>query len=240
MDYHGSFEGYMDSKFKFFTLCENPVVNIENQLVLEYLKEQDLNVVVYGDYFNYVEDSVLFMDELIIDLNSSNLVGEDMQKNFLGAMLMSNVLELDFDLSKKVAFDFVYLPHRQEVIKISGKTFVNDSASVTPDSTISALQAFKDTDVLILGGLDRGYDFSQLFKSIIASSVELVCVLPDLELDSYKDAEVKILKFDSIDDCLNYLKSTNYKNILFSPGAPSYNQFQNFYERGDKFKSLLK
>lgn len=121
MDYHGSFEAYMDSKFKFFTLCENAVVNIENQLVLEFLKEQDLNVIVYGDYFHYVKDSVLFMDELIIDLNSSNLVGIDMQKNFLGAMLLSNLLELDFELSKKVAFDFVYLPHRQEVIKIGGK-----------------------------------------------------------------------------------------------------------------------
>lgn len=117
---------------------------------------------------------------------------------------------------------------------------MNDSASVTPDSTISALQAFKDTDVLILGGLDRGYNFSELFNSIIASSVELVCVLPDLNLDEYNKDDLNMLKFDSIEECLNYIKNTDYKNILFSPGAPSYNQFQNFYKRGDIFKSFLK
>ena len=123
---------------------------------------------------------------------------------------------------------------------MGSKTYINDSASVTPDSTISALKTFTDVDVLILAGLDRGYDFKDLFELVFESNVKLVCVLPHLNFDNFELEIDNIKYFDTLSECMAFLKESSFQNILFSPGAPSYNVYHNFYERGDDFKSLIK
>ncbi len=263
MDYHGSFEKYMQAKFRFFDCVETVIVNVRNPLVLDYLRVQDggndcgsqngkldSKCIAFANQVNYVKDMVVWIGSDSYDLSDSKIKGEDMLCNFLGVFLLGRELGIPEDVIIEVASNFEYLQHRQQVIKVDGSDliYVNDSASVTPESTLSALKAFSDLNIqaLILGGLDRGYDYTAVIDLILSLEIPYVCVLPDLVskiangLKGVK-SKVEVLECESLQACMSSLKELNFADgvVLFSPGAPSYNNYRNFYDRGEDFLSLI-
>ena len=141
---------------------------------------------------------------------------------------------------------FEGLPHRLEVIgKYGGITFINDSISTIPESTIAAMESMNgDVDILILGGYDRGLDYAKLCEFLENSEVRVLILTGDAGHRMKKAMPEKLLSklyfaqdmgqvFDviiehGIDDDV----------CLLSPAAASYDQFKNFEHRGDGFREL--
>jgi UDP-N-acetylmuramoylalanine--D-glutamate ligase len=134
--------------------------------------------------------------------------------------------------------------HRLEkVCKINGVTYYNDSKATNVDAVKVALDSFDTSIHLILGGKDKGGEFSQLLphaqnkvKAIVAYGQAGEKISTALR-DAVKLEQVSSLK-DAVEIC--HLNADAGDIILLSPGCASFDQFTNFEERGDVFKSIVK
>lgn len=143
---------------------------------------------------------------------------------------------------------FVPLPHRLADLEIGGKIFVDDSIATTPEATEAALAAFFGQRIaLIAGGFERQQDYTGLARTIGQSGVALVICLPEtgarLALAVAEHApETAVVSAPDLNAAMQalHLRRNQFDVAMLSPGAPSYNQFKNFAERGDAFIALAK
>ncbi len=165
----------------------------------------------------------------------------------LAAQLALAVGANDADILAAIK-DFTPLAHRLEEHKIGNMLFVDDSISTTPEATLAAINAYKNMPIaLIAGGHERQQDYTQLAKKLAQSSVEILICLPvtgdRLASSTYANApQIEVLEAENLEIAMNALASrrSRFDVIILSPGAPSYNQFRNFEERGDKFIAFAK
>lgn len=144
--------------------------------------------------------------------------------------------------------NFAPLRHRLEPFTAGGKLFVNDSISTTPPATIAALEAYFGKRIaLIAGGFDRGQDYAELARTIAKSGVSLVICLPDTgarlaTLLKSEAPNTSIVETPDLESAMRaaQLRRSHFDTLVLSPGAPSFNQFKNFEERGDRFIALAR
>jgi UDP-N-acetylmuramoylalanine--D-glutamate ligase len=144
----------------------------------------------------------------------------------------------------KAAETFTGLPHRLEfVCRINGAEFINDSISTIPKAVISAYEAYPDTDTIIIGGMDRGINYTELIDFLPESGIINVIALPD---SGYKIVEsllmttLKIYCARDMEDAVGHAVKVTKTRCILSPAAASYGFYKNFEERGEHFKELLK
>ncbi len=155
----------------------------------------------------------------------------------------------------KIIKNFKGNEHRLEFVKkIKGINFYNDSASTNPQTTIAAINAFREPKILIAGGKDKRLDYSPLSKALKNSNTELVILFGENKnkiARAIKNSGVKIKMVKSLKESVNLayktaesIQDTRYKIqntiILFSPAAASFDMFKDYADRGKKFKELVK
>ena len=135
------------------------------------------------------------------------------------------------------------LKHRLENVGvINGVTYINDSISTCPSTAIAAVRAFPKVDTIIVGGMDRGIDYTELIVFLNASDIENVILLPDSghkiepRLDHTKRS---IYKAADLADAVAHAKKVTHTLCLLSPAAASYGFYKNFEERGEHFRTLV-
>ncbi|WDR04106.1 UDP-N-acetylmuramoyl-L-alanine--D-glutamate ligase [Devosia algicola] len=140
---------------------------------------------------------------------------------------------------------FMPLPHRLEEHRISDLTFVNDSISTTPEATKAALAAYPNRKIaLIAGGHEREQDYDELASLLDSRGVTVLVCLPVTGdrlavATSNVGARVEIIRATDLEAAMQALADRDdFDTIILSPGAPSYNQFKNFEERGKRFIDL--
>jgi UDP-N-acetylmuramoylalanine-D-glutamate ligase len=142
------------------------------------------------------------------------------------------------------------LPHRQESLgKAGGIEWIDDSASVTPESTIAAISTLGDRiDTIIVGGLDRGYDFKQLGRTLATSKIRHIILFPDTGRRIKAATELcrphpakDYFETSSMDLAVKHAFESNLpgKVCLLSSASPSYNLFDNFADRGESFRQAI-
>ena len=147
----------------------------------------------------------------------------------------------------KLTANFAPLPHRLEPVgEYGGVIFYNDSAASAPPSTQAALKSLQ-ASTLIAGGYDRGLEWKDLAKSIAESDIETLILLPDngeiIEKEVKKiTKKIEVIMTSTLEEAVDLAKKKTKKGgtCLFSPGAPSFNLFRNYEERGKRFKNLVK
>lgn len=176
------------------------------------------------------------------------LKGLHQLKNCIPLLNLGTALNLNTDLLLESIKTFKPLPHRIEFIgKINEVVFYNDSISTIPEATIEALKALKTVNYLILGGLDRTLNYQKLYDFISAYPLEKIFFIGPAgkrmqsELSDSKSFEiVYIEKLKHIEKHLKDIVRQNKTSIcLLSPAAASYDEFKNFEERGDYFRSII-
>ena len=242
MDYHGGMQAYIQAKVNLFKNAKLTIYNGDDQVVMEILKSHGVlarKAQKYGLSFDAESCSVFLNKVLFLNLEDVQLSGAHNMKNMLLVLALILELELNVNRVQKVLQRFSGLEHRMQVVS-RDPLIVNDSASVTPESTLASLQAYTDIGprAIILSGMDRGYDYSILNSELTKD--DIVCVSSDLSEKVFEQINVcKVMQFDSLDQSVLYALGLEGVTVLFSPGAPSYNQFKNFYERGWWFLDLL-
>ncbi|WP_127753747.1 UDP-N-acetylmuramoyl-L-alanine--D-glutamate ligase [Devosia sp. 1566] len=141
---------------------------------------------------------------------------------------------------------FQPLPHRLEEHRIGDLVFVDDSISTTPEATKAALAAYRGHRIaLIAGGHEREQDYGELAGLLAGAGVTTLACLPVTgarlaEATRKAAPQITVLTPPDLDSAMRALVEhrAQFDAVLLSPGAPSYNQFKNFEERGRRFIEL--
>ena len=176
------------------------------------------------------------------------LTGHHNRENAVAAFSVAEPLGATPDHLRAALQSFRGLPFRlEDEGEHGGIRWINDSLSTAPEVVAVALRALKSSvTTLIAGGFDRGYDPRPLIEALTRSSVKTLIVLPDTgaaiaALARTACAAVRVREAASLDQAVALaLESTPAgTTCLFSPGAPSYNAYGSFEERGRHFRKLV-
>lgn len=179
---------------------------------------------------------------------SSRLRGEHNKENISAAIAVAKIIGVPFE---ETVANFKGLEHRlEEVRTVNGVTFYNDSFSTVPETAIAAIKAFHEPEIIILGGSEKGSDFTKLGKTIAQASnikaVILIGLMTERIEKAIKNADpenkVKIIKGSKN---MDEIVKTAYNNaisgnvVLLSPACASFDMFQSYKDRGQQFKDAV-
>jgi UDP-N-acetylmuramoylalanine--D-glutamate ligase len=168
--------------------------------------------------------------------------------NIMAAINVCKILEVPDDIIIDGILNFKGLEHRIEYVgKFNNIHFYNDSISTIPESAIAAVKTLKDVDTLILGGYDRGVDYTNLIEFLLQSSISNLIFIAQAgkriydELKTKQKLKQKLFYVNDFDEVVKIAKEKTRINsiCLLSPAAASYGMFVNFEERGKVFKKLV-
>ncbi len=178
-----------------------------------------------------------------------NMPGKHNLQNLLLVTAAAREIGLDNSSIAKSINSFKAIPHRLEYLgKIDNLSFYNDSKATNFDSSVTALRAVPTPIILVAGGKqkkgDHGTWIKQIKKStngIVLFGVSATDLQKTILRSSYKgEIIVKQSLEDATKASIEIAKKINSKSILLSPACASFDQYQNFEERGDHFKKLVK
>jgi UDP-N-acetylmuramoylalanine--D-glutamate ligase len=190
-----------------------------------------------------------------VAIEETHLLGLHNLSNIAAAYRVACELDIPEEISVAAIKAFRGLPHRLQSLGIHhGIEWVDDAISTTPESTIAALDALGErVATIILGGQDRGNDFSALGRRIAKSSIQTIILFPGSGPRIRKAIEatgatVHFFETESMEEAIAVAKQhtryeirdTRYAPIvLLSTASPSYNMFKNFEEKGEAFRRCV-
>ena len=191
-------------------------------------------------------------DELHVNVNSEQqimsiydfaLKGKHNQYNTMAASVTGAAMEIRSDKIREAVQTFENLEHRmEEVATIRGVEFINDSKATNINSTWFALESMTKPVILILGGIDKGNDYSLLTDLVNEKVKSIVC----LGVDNHKIHEafptIKITDALSAAEAVHesFANAIPGDVVLLSPGCASFDLFKNYEDRGKQFKEAVK
>ena len=254
LDRHGSMEEYINMKLNALKNMNHKgqiVYNKDDAILEEVLspfpcKKQPFSIkskdVLYSiDNKNIIGPS----DDKLLKIDELGIPGEHNLQNFLAASTCSHLMGISQNQIVKSMKEFKGVEHRLEYVRtINEVDFINDSKATNIDSVIVAIDTYKQPIILILGGLNKGANFRLLLPHIKSSHVR--------DIVSYGDAGGQINT--ALGDAVRSVQVTDLSSavkkaqlmaapgdiVLLSPGCASYDEFSNFEERGNHFKSIIK
>lgn len=245
IDRHKSFENYVRIKRKIFELLKEGGVGIAPEGMFPELKLLRFGYSKNCDLI-IEEERLLFEGKEIIKRSDLKLLGNHNWENTAAAVLLCLKFGIDKNAIREAVGSFKPLEHRMEIVdEINSITFINDSKGTNVDSVLKALTGVPEKKtILILGGKDKGSNFSPLKELVKKKCIALFCIGEAKEkiYNTLKNLEIKIFLKKDLEEVFNSLDSLLEKGsfVLLSPGCASFDQYKNFEERGKHFKELVR
>jgi UDP-N-acetylmuramoylalanine--D-glutamate ligase len=173
-------------------------------------------------------------------LSEISLPGRHNISNFLAAATAARLLTVGEDAIKDIMKTFSGVPHRLEKVRrLNDITFYNDSKATNIESVKVALESFTSPVIIILGGRDKGADFTELIPCL-AGGVKLVITLGEAaeRIEKTLPKHPPFLRAHSMASAVSlaYQNSAKGDVVLLSPGCTSFDMFDDFENRGDVFR----
>ena len=257
--YDYKFENYIASKFKIVNKQKEDDYFIYNQddpviekYMKQYLPQSTLlpftmkNEVRQGAYIKDEKMLIKFKEEQWnMNVNDFTIIGKHNQSNSMAAGIAASVMNIRSDKTRDAVTTFSALEHRlQKVLTIKGVDYINDSKSTNVNSTWFALECIEKKVVLILGGVDKGNDYSILDELVEEKVKAIVCLGVDNSLihDHFDGMIETIVDTSNMEDCIKacYSLAEQGDVVLLSPSCASFDLFKNFEDRGEQFAKAVK
>jgi len=257
--YDYNFQNYVDSKFRItqnqtgedaFIFWENdPVIKAE-------LAKRNIQSAMYPFALERTEKTKAFIEknELIIKtlknlftMPTTELALQGLHNtyNSMAAGLAASIVDVKKDAIRQSLQDFQGVEHRLEyVATVRNVRYINDSKATNVNSCWYALQSMKTPTVLILGGTDKGNDYSEIEELVREKVTGLIFMgLDNSALHKFFDGKVeKIVDVQSMEDAVNaaYNMANAGDTVLLSPCCASFDLFENYEDRGRQFKNYVR
>ncbi len=250
IDRHGSFKNYASSKFKIFknqTPDDFAVLNSQDEYTrknLSKIKSKKIFFSVSKKEDAYYEKGKLFYrEEFIISSSELRIKGIHNVENALSSIAVSKILGISNDYIREGLKTFEPLPHRTEfVAEINGIKFVNDSKATNVDSAYKAISSIGKNLIVILGGKDKGSDFSPL-KAPIEKNAKAVILIGEAseKISSQIGNKVKKVFVSSMMEAVEkgFELGDSGDTIILTPACASFDMYSNYMERGEDFKNCV-
>lgn len=249
IDYHRTFENYIEAKtniFKNQTKKDYLIYNADQPLVVEQVKNSRATLIPFSVTKKLTngawcdDEYVYFRNEKITAIDEIALVGTHNMENILAAICASMLTGANKASIAQVLRTFTGVDHRLQFIKnIKGRSFYNDSKATNILATKKALQSFHKPTILLAGGLDRGNEFDELIPAL-TNVKALVLFGETKEKIARAGKKAKIDKIYFVNDVREAAKkafeiSKRGDVILLSPACASWDQYKTFEQRGEIF-----
>jgi len=252
LDWHPTFEGYFAAKKKLVTAQkkgDRAVLNRDDALVWTLKNETESDVfgfsrkrqVARGCFLS--DGWIVIRDEeerRLMPVSEIKLPGLHNRENVMAAAVAGHLLGVPRPVMRRTIRDFRGLEHRLErVLTLRGIEFVNDSKATTVDATIKAIESFDRPIVLILGGKDKGADFTRLRRTVKSRIKKVILV------GAAREKIQKALEGTaSMEEALSFgevvprafAAASAGDIVLLATACTSWDMFRNFEERGRTFK----
>lgn len=210
-------------------LC--PFAEIKEDAAVAYI-EQGQYKLEYPTPFNMEQEEL-------------SLTGKHNLYNSLAAGLAANISGIKKDIIRKSLSDFPGVEHRLEkVCKVGGVQYINDSKATNVDACWYALESMTTPTILILGGKDKGNDYSHIFDLVKQKCAGLVYLGADntklhKNFDSFG---IPVRDTHNMKDCVQacYEMAKPGETVLLSPCCASFDLFKNMEDRGEQFKEQVR
>ncbi len=249
-----SFDDYAMAKFRLFKFQGHHQVSIlpdDLDNFKEFLGKIRSRVYLFGK--NKQSQGVLEESAFELKISSDKperyaftgfkLLGEHNRLNFVAAALAARLAGATRDGVKRAICSFIGFPHRLEFIGcFGGVYFVNDSKATNVDATLKALEGLAAPIVLILGGKHKGASYRPLAQ-LIREKVCLLILMGDSryvmaeELRELTTTKIVPTLEDAVAIAISQAREGD--TVLLSPAAASFDQFENYQERGDVFREIV-
>jgi UDP-N-acetylmuramoylalanine--D-glutamate ligase len=197
----------------------------------------------------YLENNELIVDHEIktnlMTIHELALKGRHNTYNSMAAAIAGKVLNIRKEVIRESLADFQGVEHRLEhVITVCGINFINDSKATNVNSTWYALESMETEVVWIVGGIDKGNDYSELFSIVKQKVRAIVCLGKDNHkiIEAFKDRVPTIVETSSMEEAVrsSYYLARKGDTILLSPACASFDLFTNYEDRGRQFKQAVR
>jgi len=173
------------------------------------------------------------------------LKGRHNTYNSMAAGIAGNVLKIRNDVIREALMDFQGIELRLEHLnKVHGINFINDSKATNVNSTWYALESVKGNVIWIAGGVDKGNNYAELFDLVSSKVKAIVCLGTDNKrlLEAFSDKVDTIVESGSMMEAVKsaYYLSAKDDTVLLSPACASFDLFENYEDRGRKFKEAVR
>src|SRR5258705_3100798 len=257
--YEYKFENYVRSKFRIamnqakndhFIYCLDDEVtmkyldqfNIQSKQLPISMKKEPLNGAFIKDRDMYVRTGNDYVSMSVYDFA---LKGIHNQYNTMAACVAASTLELRKEKIREAVTTFQSLEHRMEpVATVRGVEFINDSKATNVNSTWYALESMNKPTILILGGVDKGNDYS-LIEDLVKEKVKaIICLGTDNRKihEAFGNIVSTIVNTSTASEAVHAAFHFSGKGdvVLLSPACASFDLFKNYEDRGNQFKQVVK
>lgn len=252
------FDNYIASKFSiarnqseadYFIYCADDPVTISNLYKYPILSNKiPFSMKQTEGQGAYIKDEEMLLkikqEEVRMNINDFALKGKHNQYNTMAAGIASSLLEIRSSKIREAITSFEGLEHRMEfVATIRGVDYINDSKATNINSTWYALENMEKPVVLILGGVDKGNDYT-LIEELVEEKVKaIVCLGVDNQkiMDAFTKMGKTMVETASMTEAVKAAYRLGEKGdvVLLSPACASFDLFQNYEDRGKQFKSAV-
>jgi UDP-N-acetylmuramoylalanine--D-glutamate ligase len=252
--YNYNYEEYALAKFRITENQENDnffIYNKDDEMSLSLLGKLEIKAKIIpfstkeklkeGGFINDNKIMVKLADEFSMKIEELSLVGNHNIANSLAASIAGKILQINNESIRNSLMTFQAVEHRlEQFAEINGVKFINDSKATNVNATYYALESMKQPTIWIVGGVDKGNDYTEIEDLVKKKVKAIVCLGIDNQkiIYSFQDKMESIYSTSSMQEAVKVSKSLAEKGdtVLLSPCCASFDLFNNYEDRGNQFK----
>lgn len=247
LDHYNGFEGYIGAKLNivryqsednlFISSADQPLETVVGRL--DFVRSRMVRV----SCKDYEKDE--FFRKLT--MLTEALPGEHQWQDIFFAAAAVREFGVSDEAIEKAVREFGGIEHRLEKIAVkNGISFYDDAIATIPYAVIGNVKALGNVGTLIIGGMDRGLDYSDFVIELMSAPIDNLLCMPETGYNIARELEEKgcklnIVRCETLEDAVakSFELTASGKACLLSPAAASYNRYRNFEEKGNAFKKLV-
>ena len=256
--YENQMQKYVDSKFRILNNQNHEdwfIYNYDDPIIREELSKRKLSMnlapfslkeeIKVGAYAVNNQLIINIKDQLTMSIHELALKGKHNTQNSLAAGIAARLVEIRKSIVRESLEDFENVEHRLEfVAKVNGIEFINDSKATNINSTWYALETMENPVVWVMGGVDKGNDYSELSNLVKDKVKAIICLGIDNQkiIKAFGHLVETIVEVGSATEAVAYAYRLAKKNetVLLSPACASFDLFENYEDRGNQFKQAVR
>ena len=256
--YDYKFENYIDSKFRITmnqTEADYLIYDADDEVISGWLKNNKTKaqLLPFSLTKTFNQGAFIKNDNMEININEEEFImeteyialeGKHNMKNAMAAASVAKLMKIRKDTIRESLSNFQGVEHRLEkVLKIGNVQYINDSKATNVNATFFALDSMNVPTVWIVGGVDKGNDYSELMPLVREKVKAIVCLGVDNKkiIDAFGNVVDVMVEVGSMEDAVRMSQRLTEKGdaVLLSPACASFDLFQNYEDRGKQFKQAV-
>ena len=257
--YDNNFNKYIESKFR-ITKNQQPsdylIYDADNEAITNWLKENKtaakllpFSIEKELEFGAFIKDNTITIniqkDTFYMPLSSLSIKGKHNTKNAMAATMAAQLLKVRKDAIKESLSNFEGAEHRLEnVAKIKDVQYINDSKATNVNATFYALECMDQQTVWIVGGVDKGNDYTDLLPLVREKVRAIVCLGVDNDKikNTFGNVIDVIVETAGAEEAVKVSHKLAERGdaVLLSPACASFDLFENYEDRGRQFKKAVR